>query len=104
MNKTIWKYPTPIKDLVEHLMPQGAHVLCVQLQRGVPTMWAIVDPEAPQETRRFRWFGTGHPLPDQPNMCYIDTIQIEDGALVFHLFAEILMPRMVTMHYGGDTR
>ncbi|GAI73877.1 unnamed protein product [marine sediment metagenome] len=48
----------------------------------------MVDSEIEKETRHFRLSGTGHPLGDDylRIINYIGTFQIENGALVFHLF------------------
>lgn len=44
--------------------PKGARILCVQLQRGCPCIWAEVDSEAELEERWFQFFRTGYPIPD----------------------------------------
>lgn len=47
-------------------MPQGARILSVAAQRGQPHIWALVDPQAPTETRRFRTVATGEQFcPDE---------------------------------------
>jgi len=48
----------------------------------------MVDSETKKETRYFRLSGTGHPLGEDylRIINYIETFQIENGALVFHLF------------------
>jgi hypothetical protein len=85
--KTIYKYPVPIDDDFELDLPVGARLLCVDTQRGVPNLWALVDmdPGLGSETRRFRLAGTGHPLDDRP-LDYVGTFQLHRGSLVFHLF------------------
>lgn len=83
---TVFKYPVEITDNVFVEMPVGAEILCVQLQRGVPCIWAKVDPKVVTSRRRFRWAGTGHPLNPERDHRYVGTVQMEDGALVFHLF------------------
>lgn len=67
-------------------MPVGAMVLSVQVQRMMPYIWALVDPDLPPlEERLFYVVGTGHPLSDNPGK-YIGTFQLLEGGLVFHLF------------------
>ena len=87
MTHTIYKYPLtqPEGDDVVVEMPEGARVLSVQVQRHIPCIWALVDPEKQLEKRRFRIYGTGQrtSLPDAP---YIGTVQLLDGRLVYHLF------------------
>ena len=81
--KTIYKYPFRIDDSVSVTLPVGAQILSIQEQNGVPCIWAVVDPEAPFEKRRFYVRGTGHPMPDPP-WHFLATVQF--GPLVFHFF------------------
>lgn len=80
--KTVWKFP--IGNQV--VMPKGAQIVHVAEQDGtvgpVVTMWALVDPEAPAETRRFAELGTGHEIPDEHE--HVGTWQ--SGPFVWHLF------------------
>lgn len=88
----IWKFPLEITDEQTVELPAGARLLTVQMQkqygdrRETPCLWAIVDPEAPRVRLRFRIVGTGNPFPDAEDCSYLSTFQLEDGALVFHVF------------------
>lgn len=82
--KTVWKFPLVLEDTCALMMPVGAKILTVQAQAGWPCLWAIVNPDAPQEARLFALVGTGHSVPEW-ELDYIGTVQIEPG-LVFHLF------------------
>lgn len=83
--KTIWKFPlSRASDISEVPMPIGAQVLTVQLQHGNPCIWALVDPTAEVEIRRFRMAGTGHSLDETGR--HIGTIQMAGGDLIFHFF------------------
>lgn len=91
MAKTIYKYELPIVDQVVLVMPKGAIPLCVQAQGDDLQLWAMVDPKAPMEERKFRIIGTGHPIPDSRDLVYIDTVQVRinsayGGVLVWHVF------------------
>ena len=89
--KTIWKYELRAAGEQCHIVPPGAKSLSVQVQKGVPCVWMLVDPDAatdPRNTRRFFIFGTGHPIPDSEDLSFIGTFQLDDGDLVFHLFEE----------------
>ncbi len=87
--KTIHKYPLTLTDEQSLSMPQGARPLSVQVQRGVPCLWAIVDPSEDIRPIRVRMVGTGHPMEeDGINWRFVGTIQLHDGALVFHFFYE----------------
>lgn len=85
----VWKWPVPIIDVFEIDMPKGARILSVQVQRGEPQVWGLVDPSAPKETRTFVLLGTGNVHASRliVDCDYVGTFQIEGGALVFHLFA-----------------
>ena len=85
--KTIWKFPVPLKDTFKVEMPSDSEVLCVQLQDGQPTIWAVVDPSSPKVETPFIIHGTGHPISDEAGS-YVGTFQLSNG-LVFHLFEVI---------------
>jgi hypothetical protein len=79
---SVWKYliPTAAFDVE---MPVGARIVHVDKPHGgAPAFWAIVDPIAPVETRRFRVYGTGHNIGEGT---YLGTFEPEHG-LIFHLF------------------
>lgn len=90
--KSIYKYVLNIEDEPVVLMPAGAEVLSVntQLVRGFETLciWALVDPTAPEEGRRFRIYGTGHPVEeaDLANSKFIGTTSMRRSALIWHIF------------------
>ncbi len=84
---TIWKFPVPVADSFAVNMPVGARLLSVQVQHGEPVMWALVDPAASMELRRFHVYGTGHPVGSEAGE-FVGTFQIHGGSLVFHLFTE----------------
>lgn len=85
MNRVIYKYA--LKGAIDAYatfpidMPMGARILCVQLQDGVPTIWAQVEAASDVERRTLVIIGTGHPLRD--NLRYIGTFQ--QGPFVWHL-------------------
>ena len=81
--KTIWKFQLTIGEPVA-AMPRGAQILTVHEQYGEVCLWALVDPDAPTEDRRFHIVGTGHPSAHLKN--YIGTAQVAGGALVWHVF------------------
>lgn len=87
MTMTIYKYPLPLDDRSHIQMPRGAHVLCVQVQRDIPYLWAIVDPDQPLDAKLFRLCGTGHPLEiTSPESRYIGTFQLAEGSFIGHVF------------------
>lgn len=84
--KTVWKFPL-VSSLLS--LPAGAEILSVQTQNGEPQLWAVCDTDAVREDRILRIFGTGQPLPPYTELNFIDTFQLQGGALVFHVFEEL---------------
>jgi hypothetical protein len=85
--KTIWKYDVPITDHFSLELPAGAELLTVQVQFGVPCIWAIVDPEKPLVETQFHLFGTGHAINQETGkLTYVGSFQMLGGMLVWHLF------------------
>ena len=85
--KTIWKFTFFTMDEYGIRMPQGAEILHVAMQ-GVtpqtPTLWALVDPNAEEVTRRLAIRGTGHDASDLTAADHVATVQ--QGARVWHVF------------------
>lgn len=83
---TVYKYGFDITDDFELELPKGARILHVDVQNGYPYIWALVDPDAPKEKKKFHLAGTGHPINEKIKN-HIGTFLLHEGALVFHLFA-----------------
>ncbi len=98
--RTIWKFPLNFDrpGLASGLyatvdMPRGAKVRHFAFEyrgpmddgprKGVPTLWAEVDYQAPLERREFQIIGTGHAIPDGAD--HIATWDAEP--FVWHLIA-----------------
>jgi hypothetical protein len=82
----IWKYPIDISQAPLAIsMPFGARILTLQVQHGVPCLWALVNPTATKVARPFVVVGTGHKTPRHAGE-YVGTWQ--DGPYVWHLFEE----------------
>jgi hypothetical protein len=84
MSKKIWKFEASIADYLTITTPKGAEIIDLRIQRGMPCLWAIVDPDAIRVDRFFRWVGTGHEITFDGS--YVGTVQSSSEALVFHLF------------------
>ena len=82
--KVVFKYPLAF-PVTELLMPAGAAVLTVQLQRGVPILWALVDQQAPATRRVIMAVPTGGQSWFTDGWRYIATVQLP-SSLVFHFF------------------
>jgi len=88
--KTVYKFPFTVQDEICLQMPKGAQILSVQMQHGVPVIWALVDPDrdTPVVERQFHLAGTGHPLPNALGK-FVGTFQMMNGDLVLHLFERL---------------
>jgi hypothetical protein len=56
MKRQIWKWGINPTNDGSISMPKGAELLSIQVQRGIPCIWALVDPAAEKEERRFLRF------------------------------------------------
>ena len=85
---TIYKYTLELIDEQAVKMPEGAVILCAQIQNGVLCLWARVWSESPLESRIFFIIGTGGPFPasNRPPK-YIGTVQA--GVFVWHIFEKV---------------
>jgi len=92
---TVYKYYLdPLVSPTAIVMPRGAKILSSQVQRGIVCMWALVDTEAPMESRRFQLLETGQPalasLAGSEFSIFgdgfIGTVQLMEGSYVLHLF------------------
>ncbi len=91
MVKTIWKFAMNYVDqMVE--MPEGADILSLQIQNGLPFIWAVVDTDHRRVPRQFRVYGTGHQLPDPcTHLQHVGTFLVENLGEVWHMF-EVTKP------------
>ena len=64
MSKTIWKYKLPRDGQTIIIDEKIIKVLHVGTQKGEPTAWIIVDPEAAARPTEVVAWGTGWDLPD----------------------------------------
>jgi len=83
----IWKYPIDTKDVNVIIdMPEGAKLLYFEAQKGIPTLWVLVNPEHKFEKRYFRIIGTGDTIEEDDDLKYVGTVQLAGGEYIFHLF------------------
>ncbi len=83
--KTTHKFPLAVADLQKVGMPKDSTILTVQIQRGIPCLWALVDTNKAGEERFIRIIGTGHPVPEDI-LRYIGTFQLQEGNFIGHVF------------------
>lgn len=83
--RSIWKFPLPVAPddtVAEVTMPEGAQIVHFGRQGDTPTVWALVDSDNVQETRRFRVYATSQPLPRGAR--HVGTFTA--GRFVWHVF------------------
>lgn len=89
MAKTIWKFPLKIIDEQGITLHEGAEFLSLQMQRGQPCLWFLIDPNQPTAFVLVRIYGTGHHVDDTPGK-YLGTFQriygSADTTFVGHVF------------------
>lgn len=63
LQTTIWKYALALSHGPQTIeLPENAQPLCVRMQRGVPQLWALVNPGSPKVKRTFHVVATGEPF------------------------------------------
>lgn len=81
--KTIWKFPLILTNSPQSIeMPSGAAIIRFGIQGSIPSIWAVVNPDKPLESRVFHIRGTGHCI--ESGLHYIGSC--EDDPFVWHIF------------------
>lgn len=84
----IFKYPFPRGSHTELTIPRHFKPLSLQLQDGVPTLWALVDELSEDETYQINIYMTGCYIEDDENPgIYLGTLQVRPD-YVEHYFYE----------------
>ena len=83
MKKIVYKYKLETFDCAIKV-PKGITPLHVAVQYGNIIVWALVDPEAPLISRRFKVIGTGTPINTTGDEKFLGTVF--QGHLVWHVF------------------
>ncbi len=82
----IWKCILRTTDFQQVDLPMGAQILTVQMQHDKPCLWALVNPDAPNESVTIETVGTGNQMLEADNRTYIGTYQMFNGDLIWHCF------------------
>lgn len=82
--KRVFEYQLQVNDVCYINMPVRAQILSLQVQNGLPCVWALVDDSEFISMREFRTVGTGHPANECGDLQFVGTYQLLD--LVFHVF------------------
>ena len=85
--KTIYKYKLEF-PYYELSLPKGAEILCAKSQGDEDIfLWVLVDPNiAEVEPVKIKVFATGMDISDSLKLNYIDTVMMNNGRFVFHVF------------------
>jgi hypothetical protein len=84
----IWKFPLQVTDVQEIDISHGSKFLSVQLQNGIPNLWALCPTGYTKVKRRIYAFGTGNLINLQDVGSFIGTYQTQGGQFVWHVFAD----------------
>jgi hypothetical protein len=81
----IWKFELEKERTQLVKMPEKSEIMDIQMQKGKPVMWALVDTSTDEIEVKINMYGTGwetyeNVLKDE----YLATVQ--DGELVWHFF------------------
>lgn len=94
MNKIsqVWKFM--LQPFTQLQLPVNSHVLSADAQDGDICIWVLVntDPTVEHESRFFEVHGTGHQINEIPELRFIDTVLLNDGHFVFHVFERVSTP------------
>lgn len=84
----IFRYEIPVDDQWHQPRDMTGDPLFVAARRlDVVELWAVHSASVTPHGRRYRVFGTGHPLPAE-RMRYIGTAMTGGGTLVWHVFEQ----------------
>lgn len=85
-NKAVYKYS--VNDGLLFL-PRGAVLLDIQYQHGVPTLWALVDPNEPVAPHRVVVLGTGWATSYQVGLAPFRRTLQDGNGFVWHYFVGV---------------
>lgn len=85
--KVVHKYQLGLSDRQEVEMPEGAEIVHAAEHQGSICLWAVVDPDAQTESRRFVVVGTGQEVGDGwAEHEFVGTAMV--GEFVWHVFED----------------
>lgn len=89
MARVVWKFQLKVQTHNDIEMPKGAQVVHVAAQFETPCLWALVDPDAEKEIRRFGIAATGLPW-DEREARYVGTFMLGGGSFLGHVVEPIV--------------
>ena len=78
----IWKWKLEATDVQTIEVPAGAKLLDVQMQSGLPNLWALCDENAPSTPRRIAIYGTGNPMQNRHDLVVTTLDEPKEGEVV----------------------
>lgn len=88
--RVIYKYQMPVQEHFEMGLPENAEILRMTDEKGMFWLWAVVNTNASNETRKFHAFKCGGKIPDELNLKYIGCCAIYIQAeLMLYIFEEL---------------
>ena len=92
--KTIYKYELDTIPEQTLSIPEYNEPLFVKMQRGVPCIWFLVNPDTNSKNVKIKIYGTGHNIPDtafKSDSCniqeqYVGSFMELSENLVWHVF------------------
>ena len=88
MSTVIHKFPLKLQSEQQIEICTGAWILDLQVQNGVPALWAMVDDKDQKHKRDIIMLATGQKIECIGNLEYLGTAQVHSG-LVFHFFQRV---------------
>lgn len=86
--RTIWKFPLLITPLQTVRLSCGSQLLTVDVQDGIPCLWAIVETDAPERDVAIRCRTTGETFDDHGSYSHhLGTALLRNGEWVYHFFS-----------------
>lgn len=87
--KVIHKYELKI-GITEVEIPISNRILSIQIQDNKVCMWILLDDSNNTKVKRkFVAIGTGHSINEENKLVYLDTIQLNKGTYIFHIFEQL---------------
>lgn len=88
--RKIFKYPIEMSSEITLSLPIGSTIQCIKVNNNTPFIYAIVDEnEKELEDNKFRCYVTGEELDEyHGEYYYFDTISLNSGTLIFHLYSK----------------
>lgn len=85
--RVVLKYPAPHRDPRTITVTEGAVVVLVDNQEGVPTLWVELDPAAPSVQWHVISVATGDPNRLEPGDVHLGSFVVRgDRWLVWHMY------------------